>query len=114
MTIIEITNLDSKTTFSIEIHDDKVEFYKRAIADLYGDYLYCTITDINGNQAYISKQMLQKNLFVFRYVSEDDYFAEKFKKKMNEMLEKFENNDEEIKNLVHQALNNIKENNENR
>jgi hypothetical protein len=88
MTIIEITNLDSKTTFSIEIADDKVEFYKRAIADLYGDYFYCTITDINGNQAYISKQMLQKNLFVFRYVSEDAYLIEKLNKLLKEEREK--------------------------
>jgi hypothetical protein len=109
MTIIEITNLDSKTTFSIEIADDRVEFYKKAIAGLYGDYFYCPITDINGNQAYISKQMLQKNLFVFRTVSEDQYFAEIFNKKINEMKEKFENGtDLEIKDLVHQAFPDLK------
>jgi uncharacterized membrane-anchored protein YjiN (DUF445 family) len=88
MTIIEITNLDSKTTFSIEINDDNIEQYKRAIADLYGDYLYCTITDINGNQAYISKQMLQKNLFIFRTVSEDAYLIEKLNKLLKEEREK--------------------------
>ncbi len=109
MTIIEISNLDSKVTFSIDISDNNVELYKRAIADLYGDYLYCPITDINNNVAYISKEMLQKNLIVFRTVNEDQYFTEIFNKKMNEMKEKFENGtDLEIRDLVHQAFPDLK------
>lgn len=101
MTTIVITSLESKTSLEIVIPDHKKAFYQKSIQALYADYLYCEITDINGNKIYFSKQLLEKNFIEFKVKSIDDFIREQLTNKVKE-FELFLNtaSKEEIDNYI--------------